>query len=427
MTKYNKVFGYSKAHKIQATLAIVFVLFVGYYGYGKITAKTGETLYTTTLVKKGTIISTITGSGQVSATNQIDIKAKVSGNITWINAKVGQTVYAGGALAGIDSKSAKATVDDAEANLVQAKLQFQKDEATAPIDYQKTLDSLDTAKTDLNTTFNDTFNTLSNTYLDLPNVMTGVQNALYGYDLSTNSSQWNVDLLAGMFNNRDESVRLKINNFADSARNDYEASRLEYDKNLLIYKQTMRISSSGDIENLLSKSIYTTTLIAQALQSELNLFSAVADSAQLYNYKLAPAFTTMQTNARNYLSTVNNDLSNLLSQKKAIDTAKQTIKTTEQNIMLLKVGNDLGSNPISLQIEQNNLVKQERNLEDLKTNLSYYTVAAPFSGIIAAVPAKVGDNSGTIATIITNQQVAELSLNEIDATKVSIGQKAILN
>jgi HlyD family secretion protein len=135
----------------------------------------------------------------------------------------------------------------------------------------------------------------------------------------------------------------------------------------------------------------------------------------------------MQTNARGFLSTTNTDLSNLLSAQKSIIVSNQTIKTDQQNITLMQVGNSSdGSNPISLQISQNSLVKQERDLENLKIALNDYTVVAPFDGTISSVSAVVGDTAGTVATIITKQQVAELSLNEVDAAKVSAGQKAIL-
>jgi HlyD family secretion protein len=56
-------------------------------------------------------------------------------------------------------------------------------------------------------------------------------------------------------------------------------------------------------------------------------------------------------------------------------------------------------------------------------------VPAPFSGTIASVPVQKGDNvsSGTtVATIITSQQVATISLNEVDIAKIQLGQKATL-
>ena len=423
---YGKIKLFVKSHKWISAIIAVVIIFVGFSGITAMSSTSSETKYVTTTVAKGTVISSVSGSGQVSATDQVDVKAKVSGNITWVAVKAGQMVYQGQVLATVDNTNAKASVDDATATLAQSKLQLEKDSASAPLDYQNTLDALASAKVDLSTTFNDTFNTLSNTYLDLPAVVSGAQNILYGNDLSPNSGQWNVDFMISLFNNKDAD-KVKINNFAVTAEDDYKTARTEYDASLLEYKTITRTSSVEDIQSLLDSSVNTTTSIAQAIQSELNLLSLISDTATTYNIKLPSAFATMQTNARSYLSTTNNDLSNLLTAQKNIITANQTIKTDQQNITLMQVGNSTdGSDPISLQISQNNLAKQERDLENLKTALNDYTVVAPFDGTVASVSAVVGDTAGTVATIITKQQVAELSLNEVDAAKVSAGQKAVL-
>jgi HlyD family secretion protein len=62
--------------------------------------------------------------------------------------------------------------------------------------------------------------------------------------------------------------------------------------------------------------------------------------------------------------------------------------------------------------------------------LDNYSVVAPFAGIIASsANLNVGDTVGsgaTVATLITKQKVAEISLNEIDAAKVKVGQKVNL-
>ena len=136
-------------HKVGSAIIIVLVLGGGYYGYNRLTATTGETRYVTSPVQKGTLVVSIIGSGQVSASSQIDIKPKVSGEIVWVNAKTGDTVKAWQALIGIDNKEAKKTLLSAEQSLVTSKLQYQKDEAQAPIDYQKAIDVLASAKESL--------------------------------------------------------------------------------------------------------------------------------------------------------------------------------------------------------------------------------------------------------------------------------------
>src|ERR1035437_3244367 len=95
---YKKTFTYAKTHKIQAGAVVVIILGLGYWAFVSAGNTSGATKYVLSTVQKGTIISSVSGSGQVSATNQVDVKAKVSGDITWVAAVAGQTVRQGQAL-----------------------------------------------------------------------------------------------------------------------------------------------------------------------------------------------------------------------------------------------------------------------------------------------------------------------------------------
>lgn len=120
-----KVKLYIVSHKVLSIIALIIIIGVGYFIYKKSTSTAGEISYVTTTVQKGTIIATTTGSGQVSASNQIDIQPKVSGQITWVGVVAGQHVSAGQALVSIDATDAQKAVRDAEANLEGAQLDLQ--------------------------------------------------------------------------------------------------------------------------------------------------------------------------------------------------------------------------------------------------------------------------------------------------------------
>ncbi|MFA6918950.1 MAG: HlyD family efflux transporter periplasmic adaptor subunit, partial [Patescibacteria group bacterium] len=63
------------------------------------------------------------------------------------------------------------------------------------------------------------------------------------------------------------------------------------------------------------------------------------------------------------------------------------------------------------------------------SKLSDYTIKAPFDGIVTNVVSISGYDASAntvLATVITPQQIAEISLNEVDAANVKIGQKATL-
>ena len=62
--------------KFTTGIALVLIVGVGYFGYGKIFSNDGAIRYATAQVQNGTLIVSISGSGQVSASNQVDVKPK---------------------------------------------------------------------------------------------------------------------------------------------------------------------------------------------------------------------------------------------------------------------------------------------------------------------------------------------------------------
>ncbi|MHB1316747.1 MAG: efflux RND transporter periplasmic adaptor subunit [Minisyncoccota bacterium] len=427
----NKLSIYAKAHRIISIVGIIVIVGGGYWIYKIFLPSNTSVSYVLGTVGRTTIVSSVSASGQVSTVNQIDIKSKASGDITWVGVKAGDTVRTGQALAYIDATTAKQNIANAEASLASAKLQYQKDSAQAPIDYDKSVEALDDAKKNLTTTYNDTYNTISNTYLDLPSTVTGMQNILYSSSLGgQNSSQWNIDAFRDIANQySDAGSTSAIGTFVDITEKDYKTARAKYDQVILDFKKLTRYSDTSDLEKILLSSIDTTTTIAQSLQSELNLLDVVVDEATIRNVSVNPVITSMRTSARNYLSTANNNLSALLNQQKSLDSTKKTIRDNERNIEIYKIGNVNGNNPISLQSSAQSIANQERNLQELRNNLSYYTITAPFAGTIASFNLKIFDTvstGGSSATLITTQKIAQLSLNEVDATKINLGDKATL-
>jgi multidrug efflux pump subunit AcrA (membrane-fusion protein) len=417
---------YMLAHKIISAVVLVVVLGGGYYMYAKATSTTGQTRYVLGTASTSTIIAVVSESGQISASNSVDIKPKVTGTITWVGVKEGQKVSAGQALMTIDSTTARQQYNDDKQSLAAAELQYQKDEASAPIDFQKDQTALTNAQQDLTDEYSNAFDVLSSTYLDEPVVATGLNAILYGYDLSSSGTQQNVDALSNLFTNSNQQQ--SIAPFAVSAKADYLSGRAAYDPAIVAYKAISRTSSTAVIAATLQQSIAATTALAQAAQSEINFLSEVNDLATANGQKLPAAFATMQTNARSYLSTVNSDLNQLLAEKKTISSDMQTVTTDQQNVQLDQVGNTTGTNPISLQISANNIAKQKEDLATEASKLSDYTIVAPFAGTLSAVDSKVGDDAGSaaVATIITMQNIVELSVNEVDAAKLAVGQKATL-
>ena len=402
----------------------------GYFGYQSLVSSDSAVQYVTAIAEKGTLVLSISGSGQVSVSDQVDIKPKVSGDVTWIGVSVGQEVEQWQTILSLDDTDAKKAVADAELDLEEAMLQFDKDLAQAPIDYARTLESLQKAKDNLEKEYEDTFNTVSNAFLDLPSIITGTQKILFGEELQ-GRSQWNISAYKDLFGREDRALVMAL---ADIAEKDYGVAREMYDENFLNFKDITRYSSESAIEGLLQETLDTSKSIAQAAKTETNLLDTIIDIAERrysnpYTQNVYVLVAGFQSDLRSYLGTINSNLSSLLAQKRSLQDTKESIVNIERDISILVINNPTGINPIDLQIAQNNIKKKEVALADLKAELAVYIVRAPFFGIIANIDAKSGDSvslSTTLATLITKQKIAEVTLNEIDVAQVEIGQLATL-
>lgn len=416
---------YVSAHKIISVIVLAAVLFGGYWEYGNLTSTSSETRYVLSTVATGTIVASVSESGQVSTTNTVNIQPQVSGQITWVGVKAGDSVRAGQTLVTIDDTTALQTVAAAKQSLAASKLQYQQSQAQAPVSYQNDENTLATDKLNLQNDYNSSYNNLVSAYLNLPSLINGAQSSIYGYDFNNQKTQWNIDVLADLFTGQEDTTNVKA--FKASSAADYQTADTAYTKALALYQQTPRTATSSDIDALLTQSVAAETDVAQSLQSALNFFGAVSDLAQKNDIPLPAKFSTVQASTRSYLTTANSDLTALLNDQKSLISDQQAIVNAQQAIKLDQVGNPSGDNPISLQISANSIQQQEQTLATDEANLADYTIVAPFAGTISAVTAQVGNNaSGNLATIVSKSQIADLSLNEIDAAKIALGNKVTL-
>jgi HlyD family secretion protein len=79
------------------TILILFLLIIGgcYFYFAKVSKNKNQNRYVLTKVENGTILISVSGSGQISAKDQRDIKPKVAGEISKIYVEKNQEVKAG--------------------------------------------------------------------------------------------------------------------------------------------------------------------------------------------------------------------------------------------------------------------------------------------------------------------------------------------
>lgn len=441
---FGKIFQYIKKHKILFIIILIIILGVSYFAYNKYKTnkEKNQTLYVISTIEKGTIVSSITGTGQVSDSNQIDLKPKVNGDLIYINMKSGQNIKQGDVLARIDSSDAQKTVRDAKSSLESAQLSLEKLQKSADalslLQAQNTLDQAKENKSqasdNIEKAYEDAYNAISNAFLDFPTIMSGLDDVLYSNDIgksevSIGSSQ---DNLLALLNTLVTDDRDNLQTFQNKSISDYNTARIKYNANFNDYKNSTRYSDKATIESLLNETIETSKAISQAAKSENNYLDVWHDYRVQRNLEVFSKVSSYQTNLSSYLSETNNHLSTLLSIQSSLQNYKDTLvnsdRTIEEKTQALE---DLkaGADPLDIKAQQLSITQKKNSLSDALEKLADYTIKAPFDGMIASVSAKKNDSvssATSLATLVTGQKIAEVSLNEIDITKIKSDQKATL-
>lgn len=409
-------------HKKTSILVAIVLLIVGYYSYKSLTSTASEVRYVTGSVEKGTIVSSITGTGQVGSAHQIDLKAKGSGDVVFVATNEGQDVKAGTLLVSLDATDARKNVRDAEVSLQSAQISLDKLKAPADkLTMVQAENALSSATESRHKAYDDGINTISGTYLDLPSVMSGLQDIVYGTTVSR-GVQDNLSAYADMVKMFDDG---KITSYKTDVSKKYILARASYDKSFADYKASSRFSDASSTETLINDTYDSVKIIADSVKSTNDMLNYVKDVLTQHNLSIPSYLTTHQNLLNSYTSQTNSHLLDLYNIKSSISSANRTIVEKNEQLDNLKTGAD------ALDLESAELsVKQRENaLLDAKETLSNYYIVAPFDGTVAKIKVKKADSvsSGTaVATFITKQMMATITLNEVDVAKVKVGQRATM-
>jgi len=423
------------SHKIIAGIALAAIAFGGYEGYVGLTSASAETQYAVTQAARSTMVVTVSGTGQVSPSNQVSIKPKVSGTITSIKATDGQVMKSGDIIASIDASDAYKSIRDAQANLESAQLTLEKltreADALSILQAENSLVQAEQTKAsatdDLTKAYDDGFTNVANAFLDLPSTVSGLNDILYGTQF-VGSGQYNI----GAYYDIIKQYQTNPERLRDAAADSFKVAKDLYDQNLQSYKNTSRSADRATIEALILETYETTRALSDATKDIKNLLDAVHDTEVNYLHAktLPSTLTSHEASIQSYTSDTNSHLQSLsnitntiTSSKNSIINATASIEERTASLTDLKDGPDeldVRAQEISIQQRKNSLIDAQEALAD-------YTIRAPFDGILSGITVKKGDevSSATeIASFLTAQKYAEITLNEVDAVNVKVGQKA---
>jgi len=438
----SKMFNLIIRHKFTTVITLLIVIIGGYFGYQAISGSNEAVRYTVAAVKRSTLIVSISGSGQVSSSDQVDIKPKVSGDVVYVGAKDGQELKAGALLVQIDIGEAEKAVRDAETDLETVKLELDKlfepvnelDLLRAENNLVQAEESKQKAEDNIIEAYEDAFNAISNAFLDLPTIITGLRDILYSYEIAeseitVSNYSWNISTLKNLVDYQD---RYKLEKFIDSAESDYKAARTRYDENFENYKNTSRYSDKDVIKTLLEETLETVRAMAEAVKSENNMLDFWVDDRSEKDLRTVNKVTEYQSDIKSLTSKTNSHLLSLLSIQRSIQDSKEDVLNAERSIEEIELSLaelKAGADELDIRAKKITIQQKEDVLLDAKEDLENHYIYAPFNSVIAEINVDEGDSvsSNTVlATLITQQKIAEVTFNEIDAVNIKVGQKTTL-
>ncbi len=431
---FKKIVKFIFAHKIVSSVAIVVLVFSGWFVFSSISKQQVDSKYVVSSVTKGVLISSVSGTGQVATSNEATINAKVSGEITYVGVTVGQEVGDGKLLLKIDSTDAEQAIKDAQSSYDLAMLSLE--ELKAPADELTILQaenslinaqqSKEDAESNLKKAYSDGFTSVSNAFLDLPSIITGLNNILYGHAIISN--QGNADYYIDSIKSYDENAL----NYKDDAYAKYLIAREAYDKNFNDYKKTNRDSPVDDIDVLIDQTYNTTMFIAEAVKSSNNLVQFYKDELIKRNLTYNLIADTQLTTLSTYISKTNSLFSSLLSIKQSITNYKKSYESTDRTIIEKQISLDkirAGATELNIKSQELSVNQKYNSLLSAQKNLNNYYITAPFSGTVAKINVSKGDSvssGASLATFISKGKIVSVSLNEVDISKIIVGNAATL-
>lgn len=371
-----------RAHKVLASFITVVILVGGYEMVHAARSGSSGTQYTLALATTGSIIQTVSGSGQVSAANQLDVTSQASGAITSIAVAVGDHVAKGQLLATIDDSNAKNSLLSAKLSLAQLVEPAKQGDIT-------------NAENSLEKSYSDALGSVRSSFTDLQTVIPGLDSLLYsqsGY-LGTSNSVY---------------LTTTGQQYRNAAGVSFDIAKSAYQNVLAEYSGMPANPATSTQQQIIDD---TSTMLAKVATALKNIQAAITYITVNETQYQASGASTAKSNVASWLSLINSDVSSIANGSNSIAANSNSL----DNLLT-------GADPLQIQAS-------ELQVQQAQSSYDNYFVRAPFDGIVGRIPVSVyGQASGgtVIATIVGSQKVANISLDEVDAAKVRAGQTAAI-
>jgi RND family efflux transporter MFP subunit len=405
----NTISTYIKAHKIVVGILLLVAIAGGYLAY-RDKGAAASVRNVTQAAQVQTLTSTVSATGSVAASDQVDIKPSSTATVTAVDVKLGQQVSTGQTLLTLDETTASQQLNQAKASLQSAQANYQTVLAGATTnDQQQAQLSVTQAQQNLT---NAQTNVATVTTQQKQDVATAYQNLLNSdlQLLPSDTLSTGTVTLSGEYNG--------------ATQGSYTVTIYESGNGL-----TYSVSGLGNATGNVIRGL------PQALGNGLYItFSTSGNFSTTTSYTVNVP-NQMGSSYENNQTAYNNALT---AQTNALQQAQQQLTSSQDSLQSAQLQYEAKiAPPTDAQVAQAQaqVSQAQASYENAVTTYDNNIIKSPIDGTVAAVNVSVGDqaNAGSsgstvtdLMTIITPQQVANVTLNEVNAAKVQVGQKATL-
>jgi len=386
---------------------LIILLIISYFVYPRIFKKE-NVRYVLGEVQRGNLEIKVSGTGEIVPIEEINVKSKVGGEVAFLNVKEGDNVYQGQILAKIDSKNLEKTIKDQEILIKNLKLAIESAKLNLEkfnFQYQNTLRG-----DDYNKLLNQGILILNDFYNFYPGFIEDLRKIYFYKD----------------FENYDNNLK-----YYESYNPSFagKSQKLEFNYNIL---RTKYIELSDNFKNISNQNETKERIIKDSYDLVLATYDLVNEGREMVRYLKEDLTLKNATHEKENI--INNHFQKLTNYLNSLAQYKQNLfdvisKINSYHDIVDNYNFDKKNLELSIRQKEIDLEQAKKKLNDLKEDLNDYYITAPFSGILSTLNIKKGDliaSNQIIGTIITNQKISNISLNEIDVAQVKVGQTAIL-
>lgn len=375
----------------------------------------------TDTVKKGTVISSVSGNGVLKPITTVEVKSNVAGTIVKLAVDTGDYVKQGQLIAKIDPsdtlstlnqakadyESASSQVDAAKESLNMQRLQTSASIRSAEKDLESSSETLLQAQQESNVQPKLTQEAINQAKGSLESAQATLeQTSKASNPQNITSAQASYDEASATLNKAEKNLKRQkallekgfvSQSVVDDAQEAYAAANAQYES-AKKKNETMRLQTAQDLRDAQAKVVQAQASLKTALANKAN------DSIKLHALKAAKA---------------------------NFEKAKASLLSARASVYQDQVKAE------SVLQAQAALKKASATLDNAKTQMGYTTIVAPRSGVVVAKDAEEGSivsagrqanaGSGSGVTIVELADVSkmqvEVDVDETDVCKITLGQE----